>query len=84
MHEHTIRIPEHAGPLLRALRKQRGVSQKELASQLGVSPPTLSVLEKDASTASLQRVMRVLALLDMELVVRPRNKGAAGEAPSPW
>jgi len=84
MQEHVVRLPEHAGPLLQALRLQRGVSQKEFARQLGVSAPTLSVLEKDASAASLRRVMRVLALLGMELVVRPRNSASDGEAASPW
>lgn len=73
MNEHTLQAPEHMAPLLKALREQRGLSQVELARLLGVTPPVLSRLESDASKASLQRLMRVLALLDMELVIRPRG-----------
>ena len=84
MQEHVVLLPEHAGPLLRALRVQQGFSQKAFARQLGISAPTLSVLEKDASAASLRRVMRVLSLLGMELVVRPRVSGDGDGATSPW
>jgi HTH-type transcriptional regulator/antitoxin HipB len=84
MKEHVVQLPEHAGPLLRALRVQQGLSQKEFARQLGISAPSLSVLERDASAASLRRVMRVLALLGMELVVRPRAARVNDEAASAW
>ncbi|MGQ0799298.1 MAG: helix-turn-helix domain-containing protein [Pseudomarimonas sp.] len=84
MQEHVVLLPEHAGPLLRALRVQQGLSQRAFARQLGVSAPTLSVLEKDASVASLRRVMRVLSLLGMELVVRPREAGGDASEQVPW
>lgn len=72
MTDKILNSAAHLGPLLRALRIERGISQKALARQLGVTPSNVSQLEKDASNASLQRLMRVLASLDLELVVRDR------------
>ena len=76
MRDTVLVSPNHLGPLLRALRVERGISQQALAQQLGVTPSNLSQLEKDAAAASLQRLMRVLAQLDLELVIRDRTAPA--------
>lgn len=81
---HKVQLPEHVGPLLRSLRVQQGISQKDLAARLGVTPPSLSHLEDDASNASIRRIMRVLAELDMELVVQPRERWSVQEESPPW
>lgn len=73
MRDTVLVSPDHVGPLLRALRVERGISQQALAQQLGVTPSNLSQLEKNAAAASLQRLMRVLAQLDLELVIRDRG-----------
>lgn len=75
MRDTVLTSPEHIGPLLRALRIERGLSQQALAQQLGVTPSNLSQLEKNAAAASMQRLMRVLAQLDLELVIRDRSSG---------
>jgi len=76
MRDTVLVSPNHLGPLLRALRVERGISQQALARQLGVTPSNLSQLEKDAAAASLKRLMRVLAQLDLELVIRDRTAPA--------
>lgn len=50
----------------------RGLSQKELAERTGISQPTISNVERGASRASIDTILRLAATLELELVVRPR------------
>ncbi len=52
---------------LRAAMKRRGISQKVLASRLGVSPQSISELSRGAERASLQRATRVALALGAEV-----------------
>ncbi|MEG3049119.1 MAG: helix-turn-helix domain-containing protein, partial [Thermomonas sp.] len=42
---YTIQTPQQLAPLLRALRKQRGLTQAELARQLGITRQAVTALE---------------------------------------
>lgn len=60
------------GRVLRDRRRVRGLSQKELAERTGISQPTISNVERGASRASIDTILRLAATLELELVVRPR------------
>jgi transcriptional regulator with XRE-family HTH domain len=54
------------------VRKERRLSQTDLALASAVSRQSISLLERGAvSDLGVQKVMRVLDALDLELVVRP-------------
>ena len=54
------------------VRKERRLSQTDLARAAAVSRQSISLLERGAvSDLGVQKVMRVLDALDLELVVRP-------------
>jgi HTH-type transcriptional regulator/antitoxin HipB len=72
--EQVIQAPSQLGVLLRGARRQRGMSQQELALKAGgTSQNRLSELELQPGRFTVERLLLILAALDLELVVRPRE-----------
>ncbi len=72
--EQVIRAPAQLGVLLRAVRRQWGMSQQELALKAGgTSQNRLSQLELQPGRLTVERLLLILSALDLELVVRPRT-----------
>ncbi|MFM9101353.1 MAG: helix-turn-helix domain-containing protein [Cyanobium sp.] len=72
--EQVIQAPSQLGMLLRGARRQRGMSQQELALKAGgTSQNRLSELELQPGRFTVERLLLILAALDLELVVRPRD-----------
>ena len=72
--EQIIRMPAQLGQLLIGLRRQQGLSQAALAQKAGgISQARLSALELNPGRFTLERLLLILAALDLELVVRPRR-----------
>jgi transcriptional regulator with XRE-family HTH domain len=59
--------------LLRQRRKARKKTQGDLAVALGVSQARFSLLENNPDQLTLDRLLTLVALLDLELVVRERT-----------
>jgi HTH-type transcriptional regulator/antitoxin HipB len=73
--EQIIRIPAQLAQLLISLRRQQGLSQAALAQRAGgISQARLSALELNPGRFTLERLLLILAALDLELVVRPRRR----------
>lgn len=70
MRDETIRIPAQLGALLRARRLALGLTQAQVAAQLGVSAQALSKVELDASRVSFDRIHRLCLVLGLELQLR--------------
>ena len=80
--EQVIRAPSQLGMLLRAARRQKGLSQQELALKAGgTSQARLSQLELQPGRFTVERLLLILAALDLELVVRPRETSTK---PAEW
>ena len=69
------RTPVQLGNYIRERRRELGLTQENLAAKIGVRQRTVSDIETSAA-ARLDTVLRALAALDLELVVRPRTKGS--------
>ena len=82
MDEFTLRTPQQLPALLQAFRKAAGLTQAEAAERLGVTQQTFSALERNAASVSTGRLMKLLALLGVELVLRPAGE-ARRDAASP-
>jgi transcriptional regulator with XRE-family HTH domain len=63
------------GALIRARRRELGLSQTRLAVRGGVSKSTVSMLELGFADKQLEHVVRLLEAMDLELAVRPRRSG---------
>ena len=70
MADFTVRTPGQLPELLKAYRRQSGMSQTDVAVRLGVTQQTLSALERSAAKVSAGRLMQLLAILGVELVLR--------------
>ncbi len=64
--------PAQLAEIIRGRRKARHLSQHELATQLGLSQARLSVLEGDASSLPLDRLLLLAKLLGLEIVIQDR------------
>jgi HTH-type transcriptional regulator/antitoxin HipB len=72
--EQVIQAPSQLGVLLKGARRKRGMSQQELALKAGgTSQNRLSELELQPGRFTVERLLLILAALDLELVVRPRE-----------
>lgn len=74
--------PEILGAALREARKKKGLSQVQAGRSVGMDQPTVSKVEQGNSGTRLDTLFRLLAALDLELVLQPRqapSKNAGGE-----
>jgi transcriptional regulator with XRE-family HTH domain len=55
------------GSRLRKLRKERGLTQAELARQIGIQQSDLSRMEQGEYRVSLDKLFRILGVFDLEL-----------------
>ena len=64
-----IGTPEVAaiGSRLRELRKERGLTQAELARQIGIQQSDLSRMEKGEYRVSLDNLFKILGVFDLDL-----------------
>jgi HTH-type transcriptional regulator/antitoxin HipB len=79
--EFIIKTPQQLGPVLQGYRKQRRLTQSQAGAKVGLAQNVVSAMEKDPQRAGLARVFKLLAALDLELVVRPRGRSSR---PSEW
>lgn len=73
---HKISSPETLGQALRAERKHKLLSQKAVGHSVGMEQHTISKIEKGNPGTELNTLFRLLAALDLELIVQPRQKPA--------
>ncbi|MCF6299676.1 MAG: helix-turn-helix transcriptional regulator [Proteobacteria bacterium] len=72
---YTISTIDQLKPILIGFRKLRKLSQKDIASKLGVSQQTYQVLETNPQKVTMDRLFRVLVILGvkLELVDTPQK-----------
>ena len=73
MPDYPIRTPKQLGAILRGFRRERKLTQRDVGARAGLAQNAVSLLETDPGPASVARIARVLAALDLELVVRLRK-----------
>ena len=74
-----IQTTEELGQLVRAHRKQRGLTLETVAGLGNLSVRFLSEFERGKETAEISKVLKALRTLGLEVVVRPRGQTAFGE-----
>jgi HTH-type transcriptional regulator/antitoxin HipB len=61
--------PQQLGQVLKAQRKAKGLTQMEAGQTVGLLPKSISKLELDPATASIESLFKLLSALGLELVV---------------
>lgn len=70
---HSVRSLRQAASVLRARRRARGITQKQLAEATGTAQSTISDIETGAVSVSLDVYLRLLEALGGELTVTDRT-----------
>ncbi len=63
----TVDSPPDVGPRLRELRKERGISARALAAELGISPSAISQIERGVLRPSVSRLIAITDALGVPL-----------------
>lgn len=72
--EQRISTTEQVADILRQRRKAKRLSQTEVAFKLGVSQARVSALESNPATLTLDRLIALANLLDLEIVLKDRSR----------
>jgi HTH-type transcriptional regulator/antitoxin HipB len=81
MKNFPIKTPQQLGAVLQGCRKAQKLTQAQVGTRVGLPQKEISKLEMSPANTSLARVFKVLAALELEIVVRER--GVASN-PSEW
>ena len=73
--QELARDPKQIGNLIRNIRKRKALSQKQLASMVGLRQENISMIENGYTSTKLHTLLAVLAALDLELHVSTRSTG---------
>ena len=73
--DYPIKTPSQLGMILQALRKERRETQRSVAAHGGLLQKTVSLLERSPERATVNSLLALVAALDAEIVLRPRNAG---------
>ncbi|MBB2916818.1 helix-turn-helix transcriptional regulator [Cupriavidus alkaliphilus] len=79
---YAIKTVHQLRPILQGFRKSRGMTQAAMAAHLGVTQQTYAELEANPAAVSVERLLRVLRVLGVELVLSQTEAGAAAQ-PAP-
>jgi HTH-type transcriptional regulator/antitoxin HipB len=79
-----ILTPEGLGAALRKERKKKGLSQTDVGKSVGIDQPTISRVEKGNTGTELGTLFRLLAALDLELIIQARPRQVEGTKGDTW
>jgi predicted transcriptional regulator len=69
-----LRSIDELGPLVRARRRELGITQEELADLTDVHRTYISLVEQGRVSSKLETALRILHMLGMDLDVRVRGR----------
>lgn len=72
MNDYPVRLAQQLPALIQGFRKASGLTQADAATLMGVTQQTLSALERNTSQASVGRLLKLLDVLNVELVLRSK------------
>lgn len=70
--EYFVYSPQSLGQQLRRVRKKLGLNQTQAGYYFNIEQSTFSSIERGAPGTRLETLFRVLAALDLEMVLRPK------------
>lgn len=73
MARRVVRTREDLAVAMRELRRERGMTQEELAEWIGVHRNYIGQLERGEMSTQIERTFDVLSLLGVDVVLVPRG-----------
>lgn len=78
----TIRSSKELGHALRQSRLNGTMTQSDIANRSGTKQNAISRIEGGHMGRTMNLLFKVLALLDLEIVIRPRSKSSTDDIES--
>lgn len=82
--DYVIRTPAQLRDALKARRSTKGLTQREAAGLVGLLPKTISALESKPERSSVESLLKLLAALELELVLRERSAKSKSSRTPEW
>ena len=82
--DYLVHTPDQLGQALRARRKVLGLTQTQTGDRVRIKQDTVSKLELDPASSNISSLLNLLAALDLELVLRPRDADRPDAADLEW
>jgi HTH-type transcriptional regulator/antitoxin HipB len=78
--EQRVTTPAQVADILHQRRRSKGLSQTDVAFKLGLSQARVSAIESKPASLTLERLIALANILDLEVVLRDRSpkRSAAG------
>jgi HTH-type transcriptional regulator / antitoxin HipB len=80
--DYPIKTLSQLRPILQGFRKAAGLTQAAMASQLGITQQSYAQLEANPAAASMERLFKVMRMLDVEIQLAHKDLPAAKETPA--
>jgi len=71
--DYPVQLSTQLRQHLRSLRKAKGLTQARMADLLGVVQSRVATIEANPGSLSVEQLLKVLAALDAQLVVRDKQ-----------
>ena len=78
----VIRSGDALGHSLRRIRSEQSLTQSDIAQRSGVKQNAISRIEGGHLGRTTALIFKILAILDLEIVIRPRQKSSAEDIES--
>ncbi|MCF7933948.1 MAG: helix-turn-helix domain-containing protein [Spirochaetia bacterium] len=71
--DYHIRTPQQLGAALSSHRKTLHLSQQETAEKIGLLAKTISKLENDPASSSIESMLKLISALGLSLTLSPEH-----------
>ena len=81
--DYPILVAGQLAPHLKSLRKAKGLTQAQLGALLGLGQVRIAEIEKNPAAISADQLIRLLAALDTQVLLRPAKRAGPATGKSP-
>lgn len=81
--DYPIQTLSQLRPILQSFRKKAGLTQAAVAGKLGITQQSYAQIEANPGATSVERLHKILRLLDVDLVLMQSQAAATNDMPAP-
>ena len=83
--DYPVKTPQQLAQVIRGIRKDRRMTQAMVAARMSSLQSKISAFELNPAKASVERLFRMLSILEVDLILRDRStSGTRQPSKSQW